>query len=123
MAGNPLPERVEQALRLLRLSPLVVEATPVPDKDLAAMLAPWLGDGPLPDDLPVPALIDVVLKPGANVVDSLRDLLKPVAGAALGTLLAHQRTAALRPQRPRVALRARWRKPVRGLARQERAHE
>ncbi len=79
----PLPERVEQALRLLRLSPLVVEATPVPDKDLAAMLAPWLGDGPLPEDLPVPALIDVVLKPGANVVDSLRDLLKPVAGAAL----------------------------------------
>lgn len=81
----PLPERVEQALRLLRLSPLVTDASPVPAADLAAMLSPWLGEGPLPDDLPVPALIDVVLKPGADrsTAATLRDLLKPVAGATL----------------------------------------
>jgi cell division transport system permease protein len=52
------------ALATLRASPAVASAMPVPEAQLAGELKPWLGDTA---DLPLPAVIDVVLKPGAAV--------------------------------------------------------
>ncbi|CAM3078201.1 hypothetical protein SPAN111604_02640 [Sphingomonas antarctica] len=53
-----------QALTTLRASPAVERATPVADAQLASELKPWLGDAA---GLPLPALIDVVIKPGASL--------------------------------------------------------
>lgn len=78
----PLPERVQAALELLQASPLVASAVPVSDEDMSRLLAPWLGQGALPQDLPVPVLIDVALK-GQGDLEPLREGLKAVAGATL----------------------------------------
>lgn len=72
-----LSARVEDALRLLRETPGVAVAEPVPPEQAAALLEPWLGKGGLAMNLPLPRLIDVRLAQGANV-DS----------AALGARLA-----------------------------------
>ncbi|HTI31178.1 MAG TPA: FtsX-like permease family protein [Sphingomonas sp.] len=53
-----------KALATLRASPAVESATPVADAQLAGELKPWLGDA---TGLPLPAVIDVVLKPGMAV--------------------------------------------------------
>ncbi len=53
-----------RALATLRASPAVERATPLADAQLADELEPWLGEA---DGLPLPAVIDVVLRPGASV--------------------------------------------------------
>lgn len=53
-----------KALATLRASPAVESATPVADAQLAGELKPWLGDTA---GLPLPAVIDVVVKPGMSV--------------------------------------------------------
>ena len=52
----------QRTLKILRTSPAVESATPVADAQLAGELKPWLGDSA---GLPLPAVIDVVIKPGA----------------------------------------------------------
>ncbi len=66
-AGQPMAPRVEAALRVLRATPGIASATPLDRKAVEALLAPWLGAENLTADLPLPALIDLVLTPGAGV--------------------------------------------------------
>lgn len=69
-------ERMDQALVLLRQTAGVLSAKPVPGDEISRLLEPWLGQGEIPLNLPIPQLIDVRLEPGTQL-----DL------AALGTLL------------------------------------
>ena len=63
MQGN-----VEKALELLRASPEVLSAAPIPADKVAALLEPWIGTTALSDSLklPIPRLIDVTLAPLTN---------------------------------------------------------
>ncbi|MDE0947126.1 MAG: cell division protein [Sphingobium sp.] len=66
-----------RTLQALRQASEVGAATPVDPAALADQLRPWLGEDAASADLPVPALIDVTLTPGATEakVDRLRRLL------------------------------------------------
>ncbi len=63
-----MQRRLEEALALLRASPQVVSAAPVPTDKVAALLEPWIGTAALFDSLklPIPRLIDVTLAPSAD---------------------------------------------------------
>lgn len=66
-----------RTLQALRAAPDVRAADPVDPVVLADQLRPWLGEEAMNGDLPVPALIDVLLKPGdaGPKIDRLRRLL------------------------------------------------
>ena len=70
-----------RTLQALRQASEVRAATPVDPAALADPLRPWLGEEAASADLPVPALIDVTLTPGAAQakVDRLRRLLGSIA--------------------------------------------
>lgn len=70
-----------RTLQALRQASEVRAATPVDPAALADQLRPWLGEDAASADLPVPALIDVTLTPGAAQakVDRLRRLLGSIA--------------------------------------------
>ena len=53
----------------------VADVRPVPDQQVRSLLQQWLGPEAASADLPVPALIDVELRPGANGVDLRRRVL------------------------------------------------
>ena len=63
-----MKRRVEKALAVLRASPQVIAAAPIPTDKVAALLEPWIGTAALSDSLklPIPHLIDVTLAPSAN---------------------------------------------------------
>jgi cell division transport system permease protein len=63
-----MQQRVDKALAVLRASPHVVSAAPIPADKVAALLEPWIGTAELSDSLklPIPRLIDVTLAPSAN---------------------------------------------------------
>ncbi|HKY81776.1 MAG TPA: FtsX-like permease family protein [Sphingobium sp.] len=69
------------AARLLRASPLVSGVHPVDPVALADQIRPWLGADAASGDLPVPALIDVELTPGATraKIDRLRGQLETLS--------------------------------------------
>ncbi len=56
-----------KALDILRNLDFVEKAEPLTDKQLEQLIQPWLGDGIEIQDLPVPRIIDVKLKTGADV--------------------------------------------------------
>lgn len=60
--------KVDSVILMLRQTPGVATARRLPDKEVAALLAPWLGSEAAAADLPLPALIDIRLDP-AIVVD------------------------------------------------------
>lgn len=80
--ATPLAQRVEESLAVLRASPQVAAAEPLSGEDMSRLLAPWLGQGELPADLPVPALIDVTLKQQGDIA-VLQESLKGIAGVSL----------------------------------------
>lgn len=61
----------EKAVELLKSKPEVEKVTPLNNAQLQKLIQPWLGDGVAVSDLPIPRLIDVKLKQGAEV-DFLR---------------------------------------------------
>lgn len=69
------------ALAMLARHPAVADAKRVTDAEIAALLEPWLGGEAMGGDLPVPALIDVTLRPG-NDADRLAPALAKAAPAA-----------------------------------------
>ncbi len=69
------------ALAALGRLPGVASAERVPDAEVTRLLAPWLGRTALGDDIPVPALIDATLAPGAGSA-AVEAALAPVAPAA-----------------------------------------
>jgi cell division transport system permease protein len=83
-------DQMTEALRLVRHWPGIFSARPVSRAEAAKLLEPWLGEGSVLDDLPVPQLIEVTLTPGRPVeIDGLgRALADGVPGAHLDD---HQR--------------------------------
>jgi cell division transport system permease protein len=69
-------------LELLRASPLVAQAELVGDVEMQALLGPWLGEGVLPEGLPIPKLIDITLQPDVGSVAPLREALSSVDGVS-----------------------------------------
>ena len=88
-------ELIEQRLASL---PDVRDFRRVPDREVAALLAPWFGSAGLDPDLPVPLLIDVALAP--DVGDAV-----PAFRAAMADLVPSAR----------VEAHATWLGPLAGL--------
>ena len=83
--ANP-DERARQAdaaLTMLRSDPKIAKVVRVPDAEVQAILAPWIGGDSLNTDIPVPALIDVDLVEAANVA-TLSELRATLENAAPG---------------------------------------
>ena len=70
-------DQMKEALRLVQQWPGVFQAKPLGRAEAEKMLEPWLGEGNVIGDLPVPQLIEVTLTPG-----------KPVELEGLGRALA-----------------------------------
>src|SRR5205085_6911404 len=51
-------------------------------EEMQKLLEPWLGSGGLEADLPIPALIDVDLNPGAPGIETFRSAILAVAPSA-----------------------------------------
>ena len=64
-----LDERVRKVMDALSASAFVATASRLSDADARALVEPWLGQGALISELPLPVLIDVRLTDGANVAD------------------------------------------------------
>ena len=74
------PGQVEQARDIL-LNQKQVDTVTIMSVDYAkSLLKPWLGDTPLPDDLPLPTLLDVHLHAGQNIDVAHFDKLFTTAG-------------------------------------------
>ena len=84
-AAEPTRKRVEQALKLLNGTPGIASAQALTQEQLVALMAPWLGSSDVLRDLPLPALIDVTLKPEAdiNIEGLAQKIAKTVPGASL----------------------------------------
>jgi cell division transport system permease protein len=82
---EPNPDRREaeaaRALDRLRRLPEVESARRLPPAEMKALLEPWLGAGALDGDLPIPAMIDARLIPGARA-DMLRAAVTAAAPSA-----------------------------------------
>src|SRR5262249_1000544 len=83
--GQDQAARVEAAVKFLTALPGVASAAAVPHDEIVKLLEPWLGSGNITDDLPLPALIAVHLKPDApiDLSDMKRRLAEAVPGAVL----------------------------------------
>jgi cell division transport system permease protein len=71
-----LGTRIESALGVLRATPGIARAEPLKREQMAGLLEPWLGNGALSADLPVPALIDVTMSGGRIDVRGLSQRLR-----------------------------------------------
>ena len=82
-------DQVKEALRLVKGWPGVFAARALSRREAEKMLEPWLGEGNVLADLPVPQLIEVTLAPGTEDLGGLGQALKDgVPGASLDD---HQR--------------------------------
>lgn len=77
--------RVNRALEVLRATPGIASARALDRKELIGLMEPWLGAGDLVGELPLPALIDVALRPngGVNVEGLSAVLAAAVPGATI----------------------------------------
>lgn len=79
----PTAERLEKALAILRGTPGIRSATPLPADRVAHLLEPWLGREGVSDPmLPVPTLVDVVAN-GPVDVAALKGRLDAISGVTL----------------------------------------
>lgn len=75
-----MQREVESVVALLRATPGIMEAEPLSDADERSLVAPWLGNGALAPDLPLPRLVDATLQPGVRVdLAGLTEKLKKIA--------------------------------------------
>jgi cell division transport system permease protein len=83
LEANPDRREAEaaRALERLRRLPEVEEARRLQPAEMKALLEPWLGEGALEGDLPIPAMIDARLIPGARA-DALRGAVAAAAPSA-----------------------------------------
>jgi len=83
--------QVTKIADLLRREDAVRTVAVVPEQDLLKQLEPWIGKDARPEDVPVPALIDVAFAPGASEVAVAR-VERAVRAVAPGARIdAHQR--------------------------------
>jgi len=61
-----IAEELPKAVAAVRSTPGVLSATPVSEAEMRGTLQRWLGNAAAAHDLPVPALVTVELKPGAQ---------------------------------------------------------
>jgi cell division transport system permease protein len=73
--------KVPLALRALSGAPGVSAVRPVPESAMRQTLERWLGPAGAEADLPLPALIDVDLKPGASPREVAARVERAVPGA------------------------------------------
>lgn len=66
-AGPEADSRVAAVVATLTGAPGIVQARALERPELVALLEPWLGAGNVPDDMPLPRLIDVRLAPDTPV--------------------------------------------------------
>lgn len=52
-------EQIDAVMAVLAETPGILSATPLRREDTAALLEPWLGQGAVTDDLPLPRLVDI----------------------------------------------------------------
>lgn len=57
----------QAALALLTRDPSILSVARVSDAEMERLLAPWLGESALGEEIPVPVLIEAELRPGADV--------------------------------------------------------
>ncbi|MBV1887285.1 MAG: hypothetical protein KUG61_09390, partial [Parvibaculaceae bacterium] len=62
-SGVEIQDQIDAALTVLKSTKGVQSAQALSRKDTASLLEPWLGEGNITHDLPLPRLIDVVLDP------------------------------------------------------------
>jgi cell division transport system permease protein len=83
-------DQMKEALRLVQQWPGIFQAKPLGRADAEKLLEPWLGDGNVIGDLPVPQLIEVTLTPGVPV--ELEGLARALSDGVPGAHLDdHQR--------------------------------
>jgi cell division transport system permease protein len=83
--ANPVTRESQKQAIMRDLGQLsnVEAANVVPPAELTAMLDPWLGEGGLDGDLPIPALIDIELRRAtAADIESIRQSVRAVAPSA-----------------------------------------
>lgn len=78
-------DQMKEALRLVQQWPGIYAATPLGRAEAEKLLEPWLGEGNVIGDLPVPQLIEVTLTPGKSV--ELEGLAKALADGVPGAHL------------------------------------
>lgn len=67
--GAPAREkrRVAKAVAVLQATPGIVEVRALDTNEIKGLLEPWLGTGDFASELPLPALIDVKIRPDARI--------------------------------------------------------
>ncbi|GHU05458.1 cell division protein [Alphaproteobacteria bacterium] len=78
-------DQIDMALQILNSTPGVARARALSQKEMIALLSPWLGDSEFLREMPLPTLIDVTLeKERKPNLDSLsKELQAAVSGASL----------------------------------------
>lgn len=84
-AGARLEEEVSAALAVLRDTRGIAHAQALTQQQTLALVQPWLGEGALVAELPLPRLIDATVTPGAEV--DLKTLSARLKEAAPDSLL------------------------------------
>jgi len=80
-----LRRETDAALAVLRATSGIAHAAPLSEDEKLKLVQPWLGQGNLVADLPLPQLIDAEIVPGANV--DLPDLAQRLKQAAPDSVL------------------------------------
>ena len=80
--ANPARRAAQSQAAVAAIQPLpgVIAVRPVPEEEINRLLVPWLGQGGIAEDIPVPALIDVDLTPEGHA--RLAELTRAVTAAA-----------------------------------------
>jgi len=83
METDPVQRATERAAvaRAMRAFGGIESVTPVPEAEVRGLLEPWLGNGVIDVDVPVPALVDVRFKtaPTPETLDAVKRSLRKVA--------------------------------------------
>lgn len=81
--ARALDERVRLVMDALSGSAFVADAQRVSDEKARALVEPWLGEGALLAELPLPVLIDVRLSPGADAASLAEQLSRAAPGVTV----------------------------------------
>ena len=84
-ASEGLQRETEAVLKVLRATSGIAHAAPLSEDEKLKLVQPWLGQGNLVADLPLPQLIDAEIVPGAEV--DLKELAKRLKQAAPDSVL------------------------------------
>jgi cell division transport system permease protein len=77
-------EGVQKVLWLTKQHPAVKEGHALSKSEIQTLIRPWLGED-VPDGLPLPAIIDIKLNPGADAAKLQADILALVPAASVDT--------------------------------------